>query len=156
MTLAAADPLPFRWPVRVYYEDTDAGGVVFYANYLRFMERARTEWLRSLGFEQARLSREQGVLFVVRRADLRFQRSARLDDLLGVTARIEKTTRTSFDFAQQVIRDSDGAICCSGAFNIACIDTERMRPTRIPALLLEAMTAPRQAPFPLHPANSKL
>jgi acyl-CoA thioester hydrolase len=142
MTQAPADPSPFSWPVRVYYEDTDAAGVVFYANYLRFMERARTEWLRSLGFEQGLLRRELGILFVVRRADLRFHRSAKLDDLLSVSADLDGHSRTAIDFSQSIIRDQDGEPCCSATVNIACLDAESMRPTRIPQALLTAMTAP--------------
>jgi acyl-CoA thioester hydrolase len=133
------DPQSFRWQVRVYYEDTDAGGVVYYANYLRFMERARSEWLRGLGWDQSRLGRDHGIVFAVRRADLRFLRPARLDDLLIVTAGIDKTSRTSIDFSQQVARAQDDVVCCSGTVNVACIGAESMRPTRIPDVLLRAM-----------------
>ena len=85
----------FRWPVRVYWEDTDAGGIVFYANYLKFFERARTEWLRSLGLEQQRLREQTGGLFVVTETALRYHRPARLDDLLQVSARVTELGRAS-------------------------------------------------------------
>ena len=92
---------PFVWPVRVYWEDTDAGGIVFYANYLKFMERARTEWLRSLGLEQHRLRETTGGIFVVGETSVRFHRAARLDDELLVTAGVEQLGRASLVIAQQ-------------------------------------------------------
>jgi acyl-CoA thioester hydrolase len=139
MRQAPVDPERFGWQVRVYYEDTDAGGVVYYANYLRFMERARTEWLRQLGWEQTMLSRDHGVVFAVRRADVRYLRPARLDDLLVVTADVDKTSRTSIDFCQRIARTEDNMVCCSAAVNVACINAERMRPTRIPDALFRAL-----------------
>ncbi len=139
MTQEAESAAVFRWPVRVYYEDTDAAGVVFYANYLRFMERARTEWLRALGYDQQRLRQSHGILFVARKAAIRFLQPARLDDLLTVTARLSGHGRAGIDFRQEVVRDRDGAVCCRGDVNIACVDTERMRPVRIPEVLLMEM-----------------
>ena len=94
----------FEWPVRVYYEDTDAGGVVFYANYLAYMERARTEWLRNLGFENKRLMDEENIVFAVRRASLDYHKPARLDDQLLVIAEITRMKRASLVFKQQVLR----------------------------------------------------
>lgn len=143
MTESPAARGDFRWQVRVYYEDTDAAGVVYNANYLSFMERARTEWLRHLGWEQTRLIRDHGILFAVRRADLRFKRPAKLDDLLLVTVGVERASRASLDFVQQIARAQDGEVCCSGTVNVACIDAEHMRPTRIPDVLRQQMPSTR-------------
>jgi len=139
MRQAPVDPERFGWQVRVYYEDTDAAGIVYYANYLRFMERARAEWLRHIGWDQTRLKDRHGVLFAVRRAELRYLHPARLDDVLVVTSDVEKTSRTSIDFSQRVARTQDVVVCCRGTINVACIDAERMRPTRIPDALIQAM-----------------
>lgn len=131
----------FTWPVRVYWEDTDAGGIVFYANYLKFFERARTEWLRSLGLEQQRL-REQGAgLFVVTHSDLRYLRPARLDDLLLVTARLLEAGRASLTIEQQVLlpptqADAAPTLLCEGRIRVGWVDASRLRPQRIPAELL--------------------
>jgi acyl-CoA thioester hydrolase len=129
----------FRWPVRVYYEDTDAGGVVYHATYLNFMERARTEWLRALGFEQDRLREEQGVLFVARRAGIEYRSVARFNDRLTVTASLSGRGRASFDFAQEVLRDDDGVVCVRASINIACVDAASLRPVRIPEAILLAI-----------------
>ncbi len=129
----------FGLNVRVYYEDTDAGGVVYHARYLQFMERARTDWLRQLGFEQMQLRDHQGVLFTVRRADVSFVYPARFDDLLTVTAGLVHRGRASLDFQQEVLQASDGTPCCRARINIACVDAERMRPTRIPQDLMNAL-----------------
>lgn len=134
----------FEWLVRVYYEDTDAGGVVYHARYLHFMERARTEWLRALGFEQQQLRNEQGILFAVRKMTLDFVRPARFDQLLKVTAMVSARGRASIDFAQQVLDAGDGALCCRAAVNVACIDAARLRPRRLPAVL-EAVLEPAGA-----------
>ena len=124
----------FRWPVRVYYEDTDSGGVVYYANYLRFMERARTEWLRSLGFEQDRMARDQGVIFAVTEVDVKFRRPARFNDALTVTARIIERGRVSLRFAQAVYRDAE--LLCEGRVQIASLDSARFSPRPMPEALL--------------------
>ena len=126
----------FTWPLRVYYEDTDAGGVVYYANYLRFMERARTEWLRSLGFEQDRLLAEQGVLFAVRRAAVDFRRPARFNDSLLVSARIVQRKRASLTFQQQITKQLDGQLLCTGEVQIVCVDGTRFQPCAIPQSVL--------------------
>ena len=126
----------FTWPVRVYYEDTDSGGVVYYANYLRFMERTRTEWLRSLGFEQDRLLNDEGVLFAVRRAAVDFLSPARFNDRLLVSARITRRKKASLTFQQQITRQPDGQILCSGEVQIVCVDSARFRPCAIPRLVL--------------------
>jgi acyl-CoA thioester hydrolase len=120
----------FTLSVRVYYEDTDSGGVVYYANYLRFMERARTEWLRSLGFEQDELLRDNGILFAVRTAKLDFLKPARFNDLLEVTAEPERQGKASVDFRQQVRRGEE--LLCTGEIRLACIDAERFVPAPIP------------------------
>ncbi len=130
-------PATFIWPVRVYYEDTDAGGVVYYANYLKFMERARTEWLRSLGCGQNELSEREGVLFVVRTVELEYRRSARLDDELRIVSRVDAKGRASLSFRQTVVRAGEPATTlCSGLVGIACVQADSFRPTRIPKSLL--------------------
>ena len=124
----------FRWPVRVYYEDTDSGGVVYYANYLKFMERARTEWLRSLGFEQDRMASEVGIIFAVTEAELKFRRPARFNDALTVTAQVIERRRVSLRFAQAVYRDDE--LLCEGRVQIASLDSARFSPRPIPEALL--------------------
>ncbi|GGY43779.1 tol-pal system-associated acyl-CoA thioesterase [Bacterioplanes sanyensis] len=109
----------FEWPLRVYIEDTDAGGIVYYANYLKFMERARTEWLRQLGFEQESL-RQQDCLFVVQSLQLDYQRSARLDDELSVSVALERCGRASMVIHQQVMLA--GEVLCRGQVRIACVN----------------------------------
>ncbi len=127
----------FSWPVRVYWEDTDAGGVVFYANYLKFMERARTEWLRSLGFEQDTLIQEDGVLFAVRRVELDFKHPASLDDALRVSTRIIERGKASLTFFQEVRKEGHGdTLLCSGRVKVACLDARRFRPHSIPERLI--------------------
>ena len=130
----------FEFPVRVYYEDTDAGGVVFYANYLRFMERARTEWLRARGFEQDQLRDEQGVLFAVRRAEVDYIKPARFNDRLVVTAVIAERKRASFSFEQEIRREPDGEILCRGRVKVVCVDAERFLPAALPPAIKELLT----------------
>lgn len=126
-----ANPV-FSWPIRVYWEDTDAGGVVYHAAYLRFLERARTEWLRACGVEQARVRAEQGVLFVVADLHARFLAPARLDDELR--AQITAFTRrsASMRFAQCILRPADGAVLVEADVRAACIDAASHKPRRIP------------------------
>ena len=121
----------FVWPVRVYYEDTDAGGVVYYANYLKFMERARTEWLRQLGFEQDTLRQQQGVLFIVHHATLDYLKPARFNDLLDVSVRIRRRKRASLELAQEVTRQP-GEVLCAAVIRIVCVDAVDLRPCPIP------------------------
>jgi acyl-CoA thioester hydrolase len=130
------DTRTFSWPVRVYYEDTDAGGVVFYANYLKFMERARAEWLRSLGFEQDALREREGVLFAVRHVSLDYLLPCRFNDLLRVTAAITRCGGASLDFRQEVKREVDGVLCCRGDVRVACLHAVTLRPNRIPDNLM--------------------
>ncbi|MEJ2590664.1 MAG: tol-pal system-associated acyl-CoA thioesterase [Candidatus Thiodiazotropha sp.] len=128
----------FIWPVRVYYEDTDAVGVVYYANYLKFMERARTEWLRSLGYEQDRLMERDGIIFAVRSVEVDYHLPARFNDALEVSASLSQKGRASLTFHQEVRRSGDAQLLCSGEIRIACLDKERLRPTPLPkALALE-------------------
>jgi acyl-CoA thioester hydrolase len=130
----------FSWPVRVYYEDTDVGGVVYYANYLRFMERARTEYLRHKGFEQDELMAGEGVMIVVVQVEVSFRRPARFNDLLSVTVQIEDTTRTSVRFRQNVYRGGaeDGELLVEGIIRGACVDAKTLRPRAIPKAILES------------------
>ncbi|HET7371129.1 MAG TPA: tol-pal system-associated acyl-CoA thioesterase [Gammaproteobacteria bacterium] len=123
--------MEFTWPVRIYYEDTDAGGVVYYANYLKFMERARTEWLRSLGIEQHELAAERGIAFVVTEANARYRRPARLDDKLSVGVRIESVRGARITFRQDIRRD-DGELLCAGRIGVACLDLNSFRPRSVP------------------------
>ena len=136
-----APDAPFAWPVRVYWEDTDAGGIVFYANYLKFFERARTEWLRSRGIEQRLLKETVNGMFVVSDAKLRYHQPARLDDELIVTAWPTQTGRVSMTIQQQAwIKTPTGrTLLCDGTIRAGWIDATTYKPTRIPLTLLEAL-----------------
>ena len=128
----------FQWPVRVYYEDTDSGGVVYYANYLRFMERARTEWMRALGFEQDRLIREEGIVFAVRSANVEFLRPARFNDLLTVMTKLQRRGRASLTFAHSISREhEESRPCCTGEVKVACVNADTFRPQPIPETLMK-------------------
>ena len=129
----------FEWPVRVYWEDTDAGGIVFYANYLKFFERARTEWLRSLGIEQAALREATGGMFVVSETSVRYLRPARLDDELIVTARLEEAGRASLIITQQADLKAGNALLAEGRIRIGWVDAAKLSPARIPSNILEAL-----------------
>ena len=131
----------FIWPVRVYYEDTDSGGVVYYANYLKFMERARTEWLRSLGFEQDELLKRDNILFAVRSISLEYLKPARFNDRLLVSASINARGRASLGFDQAVRRDSrDTEILCTGQVRIACLAADTLRPQPLPKHMLTELS----------------
>ena len=125
----------FLWPVRVYYEDTDAAGIVYHANYLRFMERARTEWLRALGFEQDALARDHGVVFVITASTLAFKRAARFNDELVVRSTLEALRGASITFAQ-IITDRHGTLCTARNV-VACVTRASLQPRRIPAHMME-------------------
>lgn len=128
----------FQWPVRVYYEDTDSGGVVYYANYLKFMERARSEWLRSLGVEQDELIARDNVIFAVRSAQMEFLRPGRFNDLLCVSARVIRRGRASLTFEQKITRVDQGeSPLCIGSIKIACLNAATLRPCPIPDYILE-------------------
>ena len=129
----------YRFPVRVYYEDTDAGGVVYYANYLRFMERARTEWLRSLGFEQDALLRDPGIVFAVRRVEADYLKPARLNDQLTVLVRVAQCRRASLTFDQEITRAPDAQLLVRGLVQVACLDAASFRPTPLPAAIEERL-----------------
>ncbi|MBM4227735.1 MAG: tol-pal system-associated acyl-CoA thioesterase [Gammaproteobacteria bacterium] len=129
----------FRLPLRVYYEDTDAAGIVYHANYLKFMERARTEWLRALGFEQDDLARRHGIAFVVRNAALDYVRAARFNDALTATCAIARCGRASVEFLQQVL-DVQGQIICRGDIRVGSVDFRRMVPMRIPDEIFERIS----------------
>jgi 4-hydroxybenzoyl-CoA thioesterase/acyl-CoA thioester hydrolase len=120
----------FSIPLRVYIEDTDAGGIVYYVNYLKYMERSRTEFLRSLGYHKPAIL-DGGLLLVVHAAQINYRRSSRLDDQLHVTAQIEKLARTYVEFKQQVLRGEE--LLCEGVIRIACVDSITMKPNAIPA-----------------------
>jgi acyl-CoA thioester hydrolase len=158
---ASAPNKVFTWPVRIYWEDTDAGGIVFYANYLKFMERARTEWLRALGVDQSQLREQTGGMFVVTDTQLKYHSPARLDDQLLVTARGTKKTSITLTIAQEIrllphriLREqllnnerpimtpdelSALPLVCHGSIRIAWVDIAAMKPARIPQHLLEIL-----------------
>lgn len=127
----------FVWPVRVYYEDTDSGGVVYYANYLRFMERARTEYLRHIGFEQDQLIADEGVIFAVRTIEVDYRWPARFNDQLEVSAQVLQRGGASITFHQEVRRN--GEVLCSGKVKIASLQAATMRPVPIPRQIVSVM-----------------
>ena len=129
---------PFAWPIRVYYEDTDAQGLVYYANYFKFMERARTEWIRSLGIEQDVMLNDERRCFVVVESQASFITPAKFNDELVATARMSEHTKATFMIEQNVYRDSlDGELLCKGTTKAAFINADTLRPLRLPAVLLE-------------------
>jgi acyl-CoA thioester hydrolase len=128
----------FELPVRVYYENTDAGGLVYHSDYLNFLERGRTEWLRKLGFEQHALVGEHGIVFAVRRLQIEYLAPARLDDALVVETAIEKAGRVSMHFRQRIRRDED-RVLVDATVQVACIDAVQLKPTAIPRQLREAL-----------------
>lgn len=142
----AAAQSPFTFPIRIYWEDTDAGGIVFYANYLKFFERARTEWLRALGIHQQTLREQTGGVFVVTDAKLRYLSPARLDDQLIVTASLAQAGRASLTIQQQAMlvnaHDAQAApqLLCEGQIRIGWVDASSMRPARIPNRILEQLS----------------
>lgn len=135
--------MSFHFPVRVYWEDTDAGGIVFYANYLKFFERARTEWLRHLGLQQNQLKLDTGGMFVVIDTQLKYHRPAQLDDLIQVSAVLQDKGRASLVIAQQAWRpESDGTqtLLCEGSIRIGWVNAAKMKSERIPSSLLELLS----------------
>jgi acyl-CoA thioester hydrolase len=144
---------PFNWKIRVYYEDTDTGGVVFYANYLKFFERARTEWLRSFGFQQQHLAETTGAIFVVKSTSVDYLSPARLDDELKLTVVVEKFRNASIEFVQEAWRlpsgngaagnNQEATLLARGRITVVCVDAASFRPQQIPAELLSRIkTAP--------------
>ncbi len=133
---------PFQWPIRVYYEDTDAQGVVYYANYFRFMERARTEWLRSLGVDQVALMQQERRIFVVTETHAEFLVPARFNDEVMVTARLAKRSRATFDIEQNIyLNNLDGTLLLKGSVRAAYLNADTLRPTRVPASIFAETTS---------------
>ena len=124
----------FNWPIRIYYEDTDAGGVVFNANYLKFFERARTEMLRAKGYEQDQLRHQSQIIFAVRSAQIDFLSPARFNELVNVSAELTEVKKATLIFSQSVTRNDQ--VLCRGIFRIACLDSETLRPKAIPKSIL--------------------
>ena len=127
----------FKWPIRVYWEDTDAGGIVFYATYLKFFERTRTEWFRSSGIEQQQLKETTGGMFVVAETTLRYLRPARLDDELTVTAQLQESGRAAMTIYQQVWLGN--TLLCEGTIRIGWVDAASLQPGRIPQNIIERL-----------------
>jgi acyl-CoA thioester hydrolase len=132
-------PAPFTWTVRVYYEDTDAGGIVFYANYLKFFERARTEWLRAAGVDQQALIERDGAAFVVKNATIDYHAPARLDDVLTLTLTIEKLGRASVQFAQKAWKGE--LLLVEAKVKVGCVDIATVRPRSLPGDVADKMRA---------------
>jgi acyl-CoA thioester hydrolase len=128
--MTGGPPLPFRCEMRIYWEDTDAAGIVFYANYLKFFERARTEWLRSLGFGQEALRQEAGLAFVVSATEVRYRRPARLDDIVSVSVDVLHLGQASLEIAQEARRADE--LLAEGTIRIGCVELGTFRPCRIP------------------------
>lgn len=127
----------FVWPVRVYYEDADSGGVVYHANYLKFMERARTEWLRCRGYEQDIMSAQQGLIFVVRSVRLDFLQPARFNEQLDVSVIVTACRGASIEFQQEVRRKNTAL--CSALVKIACLNSDNLKPQRLPKAMIEEL-----------------
>jgi len=137
--------MPFQWPQRVYIEDTDLGGIVYYVNYLKFMERARTELLRLCGGSQQAL-RAADIIFVVTRTECRYLTPARLDDELLIEVSIERASRVRVSFRQKIRRPLDDALLCEAEVDVACVRASDMKPTRWPDNLLESMKTVTRLP----------
>jgi len=127
----------FDWPIRVYYEDTDAGGIVFFANYLKFFERARTEWLRACGIDQRRLAEEHGIVFIVSQTAVQYRAPARLDDILTIANRIERLGKASVEFVQEARRD--GATLAVGTIRVGCVELATLKPVALPVSVSDAL-----------------
>ena len=126
----------FIWPVRVYYEDTDNGGVVYYANYLKFMERARTEWLRAMGVEQDHLVQQHDLIFAVRSAQVEYRKPARFNQLLNVSAAIANTGKASLTFKQKITPAEDNnVVLCEGQIRIVSLSASTFTPKPLPAAI---------------------
>jgi len=123
----------FSWPVRVYFQDTDAGGVVYHANYVNFMERARTEWLRSFGYSNAAMMKELGVMFVVRSLTVDYLKPAALDDLLTLTTQIKDLGRSRVTLLQTVSREDE--LLTEGEVHLVCVGAETFKPVSVPDML---------------------
>ncbi len=145
----------FSWPVRVYYEDTDSGGVVYYANYLKFMERARTELLRSIGYQQDQLQQELGIIFAVRSASIQYKKPARFNDELNVVTSISSLGKASIYFKQSVFlqasqHDRVPALLVEAEIKIACLHAKKFTPQGIPAAIVEKIKPAIAPALPCH------
>ena len=129
--------LPFKWSVRIYFEDTDSGGVVYHSNYLKFMERARTEWLRSLHLNQADLKKKDKIMFVVANVSIDYKKAGRFNDELDIETSIDKIGASRVDLTQNIMKNSE--LYTSAKVSIACIDSETFKPQRIPKLIKQQM-----------------
>lgn len=127
----------FDWPLRVYYEDTDAGGIVFFANYLKFFERARTEWLRACGIDQRKLAEQCGIVFVVSETAVQYRSPARLDDMLTIASRIERLGKASVEFVQEAHRA--GGVLAVGKVRVGCVDRVTLKPVALPDSISAAL-----------------
>jgi acyl-CoA thioester hydrolase len=133
---------PFVWQARVYWEDTDAGGIVYYANYLRFLERARSEWLRAHGVSQLALARDPGVVFSVVALEAQYRRPARLDDMLSISCEPQRQGGASLKFAQRIWRDPDAEdLLVSASVRVACLDSATLKPRRLPPVIVRELSA---------------
>ncbi|MDT8998731.1 tol-pal system-associated acyl-CoA thioesterase [Paucibacter sp. APW11] len=150
--------LPFEHPLRVYWEDTDAGGVVFYANYLKFFERARTEWLRQRGFAQEALRQQERLMFIVSQTSVRYLSPARLDDWLSISVEVHEAGRVSMTLFQQA--RCGERLLAEGEIRIGCVNADSFKPSRIPAAMLEGLqlrgSRPADGPTPSPSAASML
>ena len=135
----------FSWRTRVYWEDTDAGGVVYHAGYLRFLERARSEWMRAAAIGQDALRRSHGIVFVVRALNIAYDKPARLDDELDASVRVERVRAASIDFAQDITRVADGVVLARADVRVACIDAASFVPCRIPQGIAALIEGNKQA-----------
>jgi len=145
----------FSWPVRVYYEDTDSGGVVYYANYLKFMERARTELLRSIGYQQDQLQQELGIIFAVRSANIQYKKPARFNDELNVVTSISSLGKASIHFKQTIFleashHDSVPGLLVEADIKIACLHAEKFIPQGIPVSIVEKIKSAIAPALPCH------
>jgi acyl-CoA thioester hydrolase len=133
---------PFVWQARVYWEDTDAGGIVYYANYLRFLERARSEWLRAHGVSQLALARDPGVVFSVVALEAQYRRPARLDDMLSISCEPQRQGGASLKVAQRIWRDPDAEdLLVSASVRVACLDSATLKPRRLPPVIVRELSA---------------
>ena len=129
--------MKFSWPVRVYYEDTDAGGVVYYANYLKFFERARTEYLRQFGLGQKQLIEQQDLIFAVRHVSVDYLKPAVFDDLLVVNTEITGLKKASLVFQQNIVREKDNVLLCRASCKVACLQASQLKPRAIPETIIK-------------------
>jgi acyl-CoA thioester hydrolase len=134
----------FSWPARVYWEDTDGGGIVYYANYLRFLERARTEWLRSLGYSQQTLAREPGIVFAVVSLTVEYRRPARLDDELAITCEAHADRAATIRFEQAIFlgRPGEGPPILTAGVLVCCVDANTLKPRKLPESLMNVLISP--------------